>query len=166
MANDKKGNGNNNSRSMPGAPAPAKPARPVDFSMITPERRAALEAEALEHFTKEQQYQAERAYMQQHKGNLEREKYPVVAEEMRTIRVDLADYCDRITLDGKVFWHGELYEVPKKQYDVIMECMASSQRHEDEVKGNQDSVFYRKNRNRYTMSMKSGAHQPGDNLRF
>lgn len=66
-------------------------------------------------------------------------------DEMRTILLDLAPHSDRITLDGKVFFHGQSYTVPRDVFGVLNECMARGWQHEDEV-GNANQKSYRRPR--------------------
>jgi acyl-CoA thioesterase len=62
-------------------------------------------------------------------------------EEMRSITVDLAEFTDRITIDGVIYVHGQTYMVPKRKYDVIKEVMYRTQLHEHEISGRTRAQF-------------------------
>ena len=62
-------------------------------------------------------------------------------EEMRSITVELAEFTDRITLDGRIYVHGQTYLVPKRVFDVLQECMFRTQQHEHEISGKARSQF-------------------------
>lgn len=150
--------------SRPVAPEPPKLSRDIDMSVITPEKRLEIEKKARAKFEAQELLAAENKLLQDELDKLEKAQHPELTEEMRTIRIDVADFALGVTLDGKQFIHGELYEVRKSQYDVIMEVMQASKRHDAEVHGNQDSLFYRREKERYRVSMQTGMAQPG--MRF
>ena len=99
--------------------------------------------------------------------DLDKELHPETVYEMRDLRLDLALYADRVTLDGKAYYHGELYTVPKPVYDVLKECEARTWRHDDEIRsGDTNDAFYRKSR-QMSVNMRTGvATAAGAPLRF
>lgn len=62
-------------------------------------------------------------------------------EEMRSITIDLAEFADRITIDGRMYVHGQTYMVPKRLYDVLQEQMFRTQQHEHEISGRAKTQF-------------------------
>ena len=63
------------------------------------------------------------------------------SEEMRSITIELAEFADRITIDGRIYSHGQTYMVPKRLYDVLQECMFRTQQHEHEISGRSRNMF-------------------------
>lgn len=62
-------------------------------------------------------------------------------EETRSITIDLAEFADRITIDGRMYVHGQTYIVPKRLYDVLQEAMFRTQQHEHEISGRARAQF-------------------------
>ena len=127
--------------------------------------RAALAAEAK--VRAQQILEAEDAYLAKQMDDLDKELHPETVYEMRDLRLDLALYADRVTLDGKAYYHGELYTVPKPVYDVLKECEARTWRHDDEIRsGDTNDAFYRKSR-QMSVNMRTGVTTAaGAPLRF
>ena len=44
-----------------------------------------------------------------------------LAEEQITFKLDLAEFADRLTIDGRIFFHGRTYTVPRSQYMSMIE---------------------------------------------
>lgn len=63
------------------------------------------------------------------------------SEETRSITIDLAEFADRITIDGRMYVHGQTYVVPKRLYDVLQEAMFRTQQHEHEISGRARTQF-------------------------
>jgi hypothetical protein len=151
---------------------PVKPAahvlaRDVDFSVLSEERKAELREKAEAKVRAQQILEAEDAYLAKQMDDLDKELHPETVYEMRDLRLDLALYADRVTLDGKAYYHGELYTVPKPVYDVLKECEARTWRHDDEIRsGDTNDAFYRKSR-QMSVNMRTGATTAaGAPLRF
>ena len=66
-------------------------------------------------------------------------------ELMCSITVDLAEFTDRIFLDGKWYMHGRTYTVPQRVYDSMKEIISNTWRHQEEIDG-KDRNFYRKSK--------------------
>lgn len=62
-------------------------------------------------------------------------------EELRTVQIDLAEYTDRLVLDGVTYFHGQSYQVPKRVFDVMNEVMRRTQEHEHETSGKSRAQF-------------------------
>ena len=151
---------------------PVKPAahvmpRDVDFSILSEERKQELRAKAEAKVRAQQIVEAEDAFLAAEMDRQDRELHPETVHETRELRLDLALYADRVTLDGKPYYHGELYTVPKPVYDVLKECEARTWRHDDEIRsGDTNDAFYRKSR-QMSVNMRTGiATAAGAPLRF
>lgn len=78
-----------------------------------------------------------------HAARVERGLVEAKAEdELRQIVVDVAN-DDRITLDGKIYFHGLAYTVTKPVYDTINEAMARSWKHQREIEGASQNHYRR-----------------------
>lgn len=142
-------------------PKPHEPKRAVDFDILSPDKKAELSAKAKTKVEARDVLDAEEAFLKAEMERIEREKHPEIFPEMREIRLDLALFADRVTLDGKVYYAGELYTVPKPVYDVLKELERSTYRHDAEIKsGNTNDAFYRKERNTH-LNWQTGAVQNG-----
>lgn len=94
---------------------------------VEAERKAAAEAKLLEQFTLEERQQ----------GGLE--------EEMVTVYLDFAPYCDRAMLDGVIYFNGQTKTVRSSVADVLNEMMSMTWKHQSEIDGKSEN-FYRKSR--------------------
>ncbi len=156
----------NTTPSRPTPPKAHELPRKVDISVLDPARVAEIKAKAAAKMQARAIADAEDALLEQEMARLDREAHPETVHEMRHILLDLALYADRVTLDGKVFYPGESYDVPKPVYDVLMECAQATYRHDDEIHGDADQNFYRKSR-AMSVNMRTGmATAGGAPLRF
>lgn len=151
----------NTTPSRPTPPKAPAPVREPDYSLLDDKTVADLRAKAEAKVLARRKVEAEEAFLATEMEKIERDLYPAEVQEMRDIVLDLALYADRVTLDGRVFYHGVHYTVPKPVYDVLKECEANSRRHDEEIHGDPDSNFYRQDRNRYKVSARTGAPAPG-----
>lgn len=143
-------------------PHPA-PKRKVDPELLlSDEKKEELRAKARAKIEARDLLDAEEAYLKSQMDALDRERHPEAEVEMREIRVDLALYADRVTLDGRVFMVGELYTVSKAVYDVLKECERMSYRHDREINNNSTDNFYRRERG-LTLNWQTGAASRSDN---
>ena len=151
----------------PAAPKAHAMPRTVDTSIIPPERQEEIRRQAEAKVRARLIVEAEEALLAEEMDRLDREAHPEGVHEMREIRLDLALYADRVTLDGKVFYHGEHYTVTKPVYDVLKECEAKTWRHDDEIRsGDTNDAFYRKSR-QMSVNMRTGvATAAGAPMRF
>src|SRR5579859_5840757 len=147
----------------PSTPKPhAAPPRDIDVAkLLTEEQRAEIRRKAEIKIKARDIADAEELYLKQEMERLDKERHPEIFPEMRTIRLDLALYADRVILDGRTYFAGEEYTVPKAVYDVLLECGQATFRHDDEIKsGDTNDAFYRRQRQASTerrVSMKTGA---------
>jgi hypothetical protein len=139
------------------APAARELQRTIDTSIVSDLRRQEIMAEAEAKVRARQIVEAEEALLDQEMERLERIAHPETVYEMRDIRINLALYADRITIDGKPYYAGELYTVPKPVFDVLKECESRSFKHDDEIhSGDTNDAFYRKSRE-VSLNMRTGS---------
>ena len=62
--------------------------------------------------------------------------------ELESVHVNLADFVDRVILDGFPYMHGRSYDVPAAKARVLYEQMSRSWRHQAEIEGKDESNFY------------------------
>ena len=131
------------------APKAHEKTRALDYdALLTPEEQAAIRAKARAKIAARDKLDAEEALLKAEMEKVDKEAHPEAFVEMREIRIDLALFADRVVLDGKHYYAGELYTVPKPVYDVIKEMERNTYRHEQEIKsGDSSDAFYRKERN-------------------
>lgn len=121
--------------------------RSVDFNaVLNDEEREAIRAKARVKVAARDKLDAEEAFLKSEMERLDREAHPEAFVEMREIRIDLALFADRVILDGRQYYAGELYTVPKPVYDVLKEMERNTYRHDQEIKGDNNDAFYRKER--------------------
>lgn len=126
-----------------------EPVRNPDFSLLNDETKERLRKDAAAKIEAREIAAAEKAFLEAEIARLDKERHPEVHEPEEEITLDgLALYCDRITIDGKVYAFGRSYTVKKSLADVFREVMARTRRHEAEIRsGDNYSNFYNKMRN-------------------
>lgn len=119
--------------------APMKP----DTSIVSAERREALRAQAREKISDEANKAAEAQVLKE----LEAEERVAAGlqEEQVSVEIDLAPYCDKITIDNVIYFQGKAYMVPASRAAVMMEIMANTWKHQAEIDGKSEN-FYRRSR--------------------
>lgn len=126
----------------PKYPRPEAP--PVtDFSALSPEDKADLQAEA-QRAVEEEALEAQRKAFLAQSMEVERRKRKLVIDDPEDaivpVLIDVAGYSDRIVVDGVIYMHGRIYEVPLRKKRVIDEIMGRTMKHEADVGGaNRDS---------------------------
>lgn len=123
--------------------------RPRDVPKLPPELEALLSVEDVERVrsrarkaaTEEKRKLAEEKLYEQ---ALEEERRVLEPEkEMRELVIDLAPFAKMILLDGRQYFHGMLYRVPRQVYDQLREIVARSWAHDEEV-GSPNRKYYEK----------------------
>ena len=123
---------------------PPKPApRKVDTSIIGKERREALRAQAKKQVDAEAIKLAEAQLLAEMVDEEQREKG--VKEPLTTVFIDLAPYCDRITIDGRTWFQGMQPTVRESVAAVMNEMMANTWKHQSQIDGKSEN-FYRRQR--------------------
>lgn len=65
-------------------------------------------------------------------------------DEMVHLFIDLAEFCDRITINGVQYFHGYAYDVPRHVADTLREIMQRTHRHQMELDGKGLEESYRR----------------------
>lgn len=130
-------------------PKPHEAKRELDFdALLSPEEQAAIRVKAKAKIAARDKLDAEEALLKQAMDEQDKLAHPETFVEMREIRIELALFADRVILDGRHYYAGEVYTVPKPVYDVLKEMERNTLRHEQEIKsGNTSDAFYRQERN-------------------
>lgn len=134
--------------------------RDIDLSILSEAKRKEITEKAKTKVAARLLMEAEDELLRQEMKRLEIEQHPEIEEERREIRIDLAAYADKVLLDGRAYFHGELYDVTKSVYDVLRECESRTARHDEEIHGNEQDTMYRRSR-QYSMSFRTGATSSG-----
>ncbi len=67
------------------------------------------------------------------------------ADEVVTITIDLPEFSPGIVVNGRPYWHGHTYPVPRHVADSLREIMARANRHQElEIEGRKLGEFYRR----------------------
>lgn len=143
MSESKKGRG----RPSVKGPRTSLKLSPEDLALLTADEIKALEAEAAAEATDEHKETLKARVKASFKAAKRRELSGETDEDepSRTIMLDLAPHSNQIMLDGKVFFHGQTYEVSENVYKTLSEIQARGWDHEDEV-GNANQKAYRRPR--------------------
>jgi len=133
--------------------APARPAETIDpddvqltaedmerirakaRAKVSKERREALEAQALA-----KEIEALRGKEGLRTGNPEE-------DELVDLTIDCGDSADRIVINGRAYFVGQTYTVPKHMARSLMEIMHRTQLHEHSITDKPLADFYRRKRN-------------------
>ena len=69
-----------------------------------------------------------------------------VSSKKLPMRIDVAEFTDRVTIDGVVFLHGRVYMVTEAQRQTLRDIMARTHMHQEEVEGRRKFDGIRRNR--------------------
>jgi hypothetical protein len=65
-------------------------------------------------------------------------------DEEVTVTIDVAEYTDRIILDGEQFFHGQTYKLPRHKAATVNEMMFRSYMHQAQLDGKDPQEAYRR----------------------
>lgn len=106
---------------------------PADFSVLTATDQMRLRKEAEDIVAAERKKAAEAAFLDQ---LLDEERRSTgVEEELVSITLNLAEFCDRVTLDGRIYMQGKTYTVPVSVFDTLRDIAFRTWQHQDEIDG-------------------------------
>lgn len=111
----------------------APKAVPADLSLLSSDTLARIKAEAKATVQLRKLKAAEEAALAQEIEALEHEDDPVY--EKRSVLIDVAPSTDAILIDGTTYHHGRIYEVTAPVYETLLEIIARSWDHENEISG-------------------------------
>ena len=115
----------------------------VDTSILDEATIARVRAKAKDKVEKERKAAAEAQLLEEFE--LEERRANGAVEPLEEVFIDLAPYCDRITLDGVVYFQGKTVHVRASVGAVMREMMQATWRHQSIVDGKPED-FYRKSR--------------------
>ncbi len=119
--------------STPVTKGPLKKAAPVDFDTLTAEDKLRIHEAALKEARAVKKKEAEAAYMKIALEEALREEG--MAEEQVTFKLDLAEFANKIVIDGRTFFHGHTYTVGVEKFRLISEMAARTRLHQLEIDG-------------------------------
>jgi hypothetical protein len=112
---------------------PREPAPKLDFELLSAEDKLRIQEEVLAQARAERKLAAEAEYKKVALAEARREEG--LAEEQITFKLDLAEFADRLTIDGRIFFHGRTYTVPRSQYMSMIEMAFRTHQHQHEIDG-------------------------------
>ena len=82
-------------------------------------------------------------------------------DEPVTLTIDVAEYDDRITIDGQQFFHGETYTVPRHKAATINDMMFRSYLHQAQLDGKDPQEAYRRSHAQHVTKNGTAPVDPG-----
>ncbi len=67
-------------------------------------------------------------------------------DETVIVLIDLAEFCDKIIINGTQYFHGHTYEVPRHVANTMRETMQRTYRHQMVIDGKELEETYRRNK--------------------
>ena len=119
--------------STPTTKGPRKQAAPVDFELLTAEDKLRIHEAALKKAREIKLDEAKKAYEKIALEEALREEG--LEEEQVTFKLDLAEFANKIVIDGRSFFHGHTYTVGIEQFRLISEMAARTKVHQLEIDG-------------------------------
>lgn len=135
--------------------AASKPARSISSQTVTEgvlskDEVEAVRAQAREEILKQKKVNAKKRLLEEEKSRLQREEGLTTGsshkDQMVNITIDVAEYTDRITLNGKTYFQGRTYAVQRHVAESIRDIMFHTHEHQNEVDGKSAAHFYRNQR--------------------
>ena len=119
--------------STPVTKGPQKRAAPVDFELVTAEDKLRIHEAALKKAREIKRDDALKAYEKIALEEALREEG--LAEEQVTFKLDLAEFANKLVIDGRTFFHGHTYTVGVEQFRLIAEMASRTRLHQLEIDG-------------------------------
>jgi hypothetical protein len=123
--------------------------KPFDFELAA--SASGLTAEEIEATRREAVAEAEKELKTEAKKKLKAEltaeakRARGLLEEHVDVTIDIAPYCDRLTINNRAYFHGVTYTVPAGLAQLMGEMMQGTWAHQSQVDG-KPADFYRRNR--------------------
>jgi|ERR1035437_5902147 hypothetical protein len=126
-------------------PEPAK-VPDMDFEMLDPGVKKALQEKARTLAEKEVQEEMEDAFLLSEKEKAkheEREKHGLLGkqEEMVTHTINLPPNADKFRINNRIYNQGQTYELPRGTYEMIVDIESKGWQQEAIRKGDQENAF-------------------------
>lgn len=112
-----------------------RPLPPVDLSALPKDEIEALRNQAKIQVAKERQAEQREAAIAHFVEAERRASSKAPEDEMVDVFIDLPDFCDRITIDGRVFLYGRTYTVSRPVAEGLWEIMSRTNDHQLEIDG-------------------------------
>lgn len=113
--------------------ARSNPNTEVDMSLLTEEARQRILDDVQKDVQEEAIAAAEEAFREEALTKARRRKG--LDEEMVQVRIDLPEYADRLTIDGRIYMHNGTYTLPKSAADGVAEMQSRAWGHQREIEG-------------------------------
>lgn len=104
-----------------------------DFDLLSAEDKVRLTEDAVAKARAERKIAAEEEYKRVALEEARREEG--LEEEIVGFTLDLAEFADRLTIDGAIYFHGRWYEVPYSKYKTLIEMAYRTHCHQMEIDG-------------------------------
>lgn len=122
--------------------------KPLPASILTDAEIAAAKAEARRRVEQSMKDAAMAKLIEEEEHRLKREEGlrtgKADMDEPVDIMIDLAEFCDRITVNGVSYFHGHTYSVPRHVANSLRETMQRTHRHQMEIDGKGLEEAYRR----------------------
>ncbi len=112
---------------------PQKRPAPVDFELLTAEDKLKIHETALKKAREIKLDEAKKAYEKIALEEALREEG--LEEEQVTFKLELAEFANKLTIDGRSFFHGFTYTVGLDKFRLITEMAARTRLHQLEIDG-------------------------------
>lgn len=108
-------------------------------ALLSDEMKDKLRTKAKGVINKERQEQEEDIFfdnvLQEERINSLKSRGLYSEDEIVPIVIDLAPHANAVTLDGRSYFHGAFYELPRRIYDTVRDIAARTWDHEDQTGG-------------------------------
>ena len=82
-------------------------------------------------------------------------------DEPVTITIDVAEYTDRLIIDGEQFFHGSTYTLPRHKAATISDMMFRSYIHQAQLDGKDPQEAYRRSHAQHVTKNGTAPVDPG-----
>lgn len=118
----------------------------VDFALLDPEVKKALEQKAKELAEKEVQDELADAFLLDAKEKAkheERERLGLLGKQEEVVRhvINLPPNSDKIRINGKIYHQGMEYDLPRGTYEMVVDIENKGWHQETIRKGDQENAF-------------------------
>lgn len=121
---------------------------PGEDPILTNEEIAAIRKQAREDILKLRKSNAKTQFLEAEKARLLREEGMTTGttakDQMVRITIKLAEYAGNILINGRPYWHGHTYTVPRHVAENLREIMQRTEIHQAEIDGKGLRSFYAK----------------------
>lgn len=105
----------------------------ADMSMLSVEDQLRIREDVARETEAEKLEIAKKAFREQVREEARRDAG--IDEEIVTFTLDLAEFADRLMIDGRIYFHGRTYSVPRSVYNSMAEMAFRTHGHQLELDG-------------------------------